>query len=119
MKRVALAKEGKKLGNPRPLEALKLAVAAKPGHPHHAGSPKADHRSASRTKEPAHRHRRSHRAPGGLVVTEVWVIIKAWRLADLPLPRRPSGGRDSLAALPMMRTTVCRARCGCRGGLPN
>jgi Recombinase len=29
IKRVALAKEGKKLGNPRPLEALKLAVAAK------------------------------------------------------------------------------------------
>jgi DNA invertase Pin-like site-specific DNA recombinase len=29
VKRAALAKEGKKLGNPRPLEALKLAVAAK------------------------------------------------------------------------------------------
>ena len=29
VKREALAKEGKKLGNPRPLEALKLAVAAK------------------------------------------------------------------------------------------
>jgi hypothetical protein len=29
VKRTALAKEGKKLGNPRPLEALKLAVAAK------------------------------------------------------------------------------------------
>ena len=29
VKRAALAKEGKKLGNPRPLEALKFAVAAK------------------------------------------------------------------------------------------
>ena len=29
VKRAALAREGKKLGNPRPLEALKLAVAAK------------------------------------------------------------------------------------------
>ena len=55
VKRVALAREGKKLGNPHPLEALKLSRSRQaPGHQHHAGSSEADHRSASRAKKLAH-----------------------------------------------------------------